>query len=131
MRPLRREKVQQAVREELGTVLQRELKDPRVGFVTVTRVEITPDGRIIKAYVSVLGNDQEIHNTMEGLKRAQGFLQKQVAQRLQLRYAPHLQILYDPSLAKSMDVQRLLKRLEDEEQEREAFHPPPDPDTDS
>jgi ribosome-binding factor A len=120
--PLRRMKLQEAVRELVATVIQRELKDPRVGFATVTKVEMTPDGRWVKVFISVLGTPEQVQETMEGLTRAQGFLQKRIAEHLQMRFAPRLQIVHDESLEKAMQVQRLIKRLEEETEDH-----PPDP----
>ncbi|MEI6308168.1 MAG: 30S ribosome-binding factor RbfA [bacterium] len=120
--PLRREKLQEAIRELIATVIHRELKDPRVGFVTITKVEMTPDGRSVKVFFSVLGAAEQIQRTIEGLTKAQGFLQKRVAEHLQMRFAPHVQIVYDDSLEKAMQVQQLLRRLEEENETH-----PPDP----
>ncbi|MEI6509333.1 MAG: 30S ribosome-binding factor RbfA [bacterium] len=120
--PLRREKLQEAIRELIATVVHRELKDPRVGFATITKVEMTPDGRSVKVFFSVLGTAEQVQQTMEGLTKAQGFLQKRVAEHLQMRLAPRLQVVYDDSLEKAMQVQQLLKRLEEENKSH-----PPDP----
>lgn len=103
------------IKEEVSSIFQRELKDPRLGFITITHVEISPDGRHVKIFISVLGSEMEIQKTMEGIARAQGFIQSRVAQRLQLRYAPQLAFQYDRSLADSMRVQKLLKEIIDEE----------------
>lgn len=122
MRPLRREKIQEAIRELVSTVIHRELKDPRVGFTTITKVEMTPDGRSVKVFFSVMGTAEQVQQTIEGLTKAQGFLQKRVAEYLQMRLAPRLQIVYDDSLEKAMQVQQLLRRLEEENESH-----PPDP----
>lgn len=95
--------------------MQREIKDPRIGFVTITRVELSSDGHYAKIFVSVLGNEEEIAQTMEGLNHAMPFVRAKIAQRLQLRYAPQISFQYDPSLFKSQEVQALLDSLAKEE----------------
>jgi ribosome-binding factor A len=114
--------MQEAIRELVSTVIHRELKDPRVGFTTITKVEMTPDGRSVKVFFSVMGAAEQVQQTIEGLTKAQGFLQKRVAEYLQMRFAPRLQIVYDDSLEKAMQVQQLLRRLEEENESH-----PPDP----
>ncbi len=116
MQPIRKERMRALIKEEVSAIFQRELKDPRVGFITITHVEVSPDGRYVKIFISVLGSETDIQITMEGIARAQGFIQRRVAQKLQLRYAPQIIFQYDRSLADSMRVQKLLKEIKNEEE---------------
>ncbi|MDI6868466.1 MAG: 30S ribosome-binding factor RbfA [Coprothermobacterota bacterium] len=113
MRNLRRERLGTLIREEVSLIFEKELKDPRVGFVTITRVEVSQDCRFAKVFVSVLGSEEEIKETMEGLNHALGFIRSRIAQRLELRYVPTIAFEYDSSLAKSARVQEILKSLEE------------------
>ena len=87
------------VQKELCSII-RELKDPRVGLMTsVTAVEVAPDLKTCKAYISVLGADQEKADTMNGLKSAEGFIRRQLAKELNLRNTPEIKFILDDSIA--------------------------------
>jgi ribosome-binding factor A len=113
MKNLKRERLRTFIREEVSLLLEKELKDPRVGFVTITNVEVSQDCRFARIFVSVLGSEEEIKETMEGLNHALGFIRSRIAQRLEMRYVPALSIEYDSSLAKSARIQEILKSLEE------------------
>ncbi|HUK65712.1 MAG TPA: 30S ribosome-binding factor RbfA [Anaeromyxobacteraceae bacterium] len=105
-------RVGHAFQRELGEVLARGLKDPRIkGLVTVTGVKMASDLKDVTAYVSVLGEDGVRAETLEGLAAAAGYLQREVAKRLKLRYVPHLRFAYDPSVAEGDKIERILKEL--------------------
>jgi len=107
-RPVR---VAEEFRQELSTLLARGIKDPRVtGFVTVTGAKMSPDLKEATAYVSVHGAGPERDRTMEGLKAAATFLQRQVARNLGLRYTPHLRFVYDGSVERGDRIERLLRQ---------------------
>jgi len=97
-----------AIREQVSTSILFELKDPRVGNVTVTRVEVAPDAQSAKVYVSVLGDDKAASRSLHGLNSARGFLQARVAARVKTRYTPILTFVLDPGLKRSAEVSRLL-----------------------
>ena len=88
-------RVDEAMREVLSDALTRDLKDPRVGFVTVTEVETSPDLRHARVFVSVLGTDAERQASLEGLQSAHGFLQRRVADELRLKHTPQLLFVED------------------------------------
>src|SRR3978361_1345345 len=88
-------RVDEAVREVLSGVITQELKDPRVGFVTVTAVETSPDLRHHRGVVSVLGDDPRRERSMDALHSAHGYLQRRVASELTLKHTPTLTFLYD------------------------------------
>src|ERR671932_343108 len=91
----RMRRVDEAMREVLSDAITSELKDPRVGFVTVTAVETSPDLRHARVFVSVLGTPAERRRSMDGLRSAHGFLQKRVAGELRLKHTPVLDFSYD------------------------------------
>ena len=103
-------RVDEAVREVLGDAVSRDLKDPRVGFVTVTEVRTSPDLRHARVFVSVLGTDDERKATIEGLSSAHGILQARVARELRMKRTPTLEFLYDDTTDRAMRVEELLDR---------------------
>jgi len=110
MKSERMRRVDEAVREVLSDAITSEIKDPRVGFVTVTDVDTSPDLRHARVYVSVLGDDRTRRRSLDGLTSAHGYLQKRVAGELRLKHTPTLDFLYDDSLDRSLRVQQLLEK---------------------
>lgn len=107
----------------LGEAIQFELKDPRVGFVTVTNVEVSGDLQHAQVYISVMGDDVQRDETMAALERARGFLRRQVAQQLNhLRSVPELHLRLDTSLDHSERISELLRQVAEE---RAASEPRP------
>src|SRR4051794_25998307 len=104
----RMRRVDEAVREVLSGAITQELKDPRVGFVTVTAVETSPDLRHARVYVSVLGEDSEREATLAGLASSHGLLQAQLARELRMKRTPTLEFAYDSSVDHSMRISELL-----------------------
>ena len=101
-------KVAEAMRETLSQCILFELKDPRLGFVTLTRVEPSADLRTAKVYVSILGDDKTQDRSLHALRHAAGFLQAKVGDRLQTRYTPVLRFHLDQSVKKSVEISRLI-----------------------
>jgi ribosome-binding factor A len=108
----RMRRVDEAMREVLSDALGRGLKDPRVGFVTVTAVETSPDLRHARVYVSVLGTDEERSASLDGLSSAHGFLQRRVATALRLKYTPQLVFEEDDTARRAERVERLLSDVD-------------------
>src|SRR5437764_14917972 len=106
----RMRRVDEAVRAVLSDAIASDLKDPRIGFVTVTGVKTSPDLRHARVYVSVLGEEQVRAATLEGLRSAHGFLQRRVASELTLKHTPALRFEYDPSVERGMRISQLLDR---------------------
>ena len=104
----RMRRVDEAMREVLSDAITSEIKDPRVGFVTVTAVETSADLRHARVYVSVLGEDAVRRRSMQGLESAHGYLQKRVAHQLRLKNTPTLQFLYDDSLDRGLRINEIL-----------------------
>ena len=107
----RNERVASAVRRELSDILQNELKDPRVRNATVTEVNVSPDLRNARVYISFLTDSkEEVDEAMKTLKKAKGFLRSTLAGRLNLRYMPDLDLRYDELLTKSMELEALIAK---------------------
>jgi ribosome-binding factor A len=106
-------RINESIREILSSVIATEgLKDPRVGFVTVTGVDTSSDLRHAKVYVSVLGDQLKRDETMAALEKARGYLQIQVNERLRLKRTPQLQFLYDGTVDNAMYIDALIRREE-------------------
>ena len=101
-------RVNEAVREVVSARIAEGLRDPRIGFVTVTSVDTSPDLRQARVYVSVLGNPEEREATMAGLESAHGVLQQSVARELRLKHTPTLQFVFDESIDRGMRISELL-----------------------
>lgn len=107
----RAERVADAIRRELGMLLERDVKDPRVGFVTVTRVQVARDLRSARVAVSILGDAGQKKESLAGLAAAQGFLRHELAQRLGLRHTPGLEFYLDESLESESRIEELLRQI--------------------
>jgi ribosome-binding factor A len=105
----RMRRVNEAVREVLSARLAGGLKDPRIGFVTVTAVETSPDLRHARVFVSVLGGDAEREESLLGLASAHGVLQSAVADELRMKRTPTLEFVYDDSIDRGMRITELLE----------------------
>ena len=101
-------RVNEAVREVVSARLAEGLRDPRIGFVTVTSVETSPDLRHARVYVSVLGDAEQREATMAGLDSAHGVLQLAVARELRMKHTPTLEFLFDESIGRGMRITELL-----------------------
>jgi ribosome-binding factor A len=104
----RMRRVNEAVREVVSARIAEGLRDPRIGFVTVTSVDTSPDLRQARVYVSVLGDAEERDATMAGLESAHGVLQQAVATELRLKHTPTLQFVFDESIERGMRISELL-----------------------
>lgn len=109
------ERVAQAIKEEISRILHDELKDPRIGFVTLTRVELTADLRYARVYVSILGSEEEQRVVWGGIESAAGFIRRLVGQRLRLRFAPEIRFVRDESLVASDRVSQVIEQLRREQ----------------
>jgi ribosome-binding factor A len=105
------EKLREFIRDEVGQILQQGLKDPRIGFVSVTDVEVSGDLRHAKIFVSVLGGEEERQQTMEGLRSATGFVRTELARRLKIHHTPQIQFRLDDSIERGTRVVQLLREL--------------------
>ncbi len=111
----------EALREVLGTAIGYGLKDPRIGFVTVTGVEATNDVREARVFVSILGTDDEKKETLEGLRSAEGHLQSVISAELQLKNTPTLEFIYDESVDRGVRISALIREEIDRLPEETSF----------
>lgn len=109
----RMRRVDEAVRAVLSDAIVTDLKDPRIGFVTVTAVETSPDLRHARVHVSVLGDEAQREATLDGLRSAQGYLQGRVGGELRLKHTPALEFRYDPTVDRGMRIEQILASDED------------------
>jgi len=107
----RTERLGEEIREEVAQLIAGELKDPRIGFVTVTRVDVTADLRTARVYVGAMGTEKQRQATLAGLKQAAGFLRRGLGQSLRLRHTPELVFHYDEGLEASNRVAQLLAEI--------------------
>ena len=109
---LRIEKLQELIKQETGKMLLNDIKDPRIGFVTVTDVEMTGDLREAKIFVSIMGGDEQVKNSLEGLQSALGFIRREIGKRIRLRFTPEISFALDTSLDYGDHIQKLLLQVE-------------------
>jgi len=105
----RMRRVDEALREVLSDAITQNLKDPRIGFVTVTAVQTSPDLRHARVHVSVFGDDTTRKLTMEGLRSAHGFLQRRVAAELRVKHTPTLEFFYDDTAERAQRLEALMR----------------------
>lgn len=103
-------RVNEAVRQVLSDAIAQDLKDPRVGFVTVTAVDVSPDLRHARVYVSVLGDASDKEDSLDGLGAAHGYLQRRIAGELRLKHTPTLNFAIDESIERGMRISELIDR---------------------
>ncbi|TMD61814.1 MAG: 30S ribosome-binding factor RbfA [Chloroflexi bacterium] len=111
----RQEKLGELFAVELSDLMRTRLKDPRVGFASITHVEVSGDLRHAKIFVSVMGSPEDQAATMKGLKHAAGYLRHELAERITLRYMPELVFKLDTSIAEGAKVLELIRQNEQEQ----------------
>jgi ribosome-binding factor A len=104
----RMRRVNESIKEIIGDAITTELKDPRIGFVTVTDVDTSPDLRAARVYVSVLGTEDERERSLAGLRSSHGFLQGKIASAMRMKRTPTLTFEYDESVERGDRITRLL-----------------------
>ena len=110
----RTDKVAQAIKKEIGGIIHDELNDPRLGFITIMRADVTKDLRMVKVYFSVLGSRKQKDKAGEGLGSAAGFIRKKLGERLKLRFVPEIIFRLDESVEYSIDISEKIERLKHE-----------------
>ena len=114
MGQVRVEKLQELIKQEISKMILNDLKDPRIGFVTVTHVSVTGDLRDAKVYVSIMGDDNKVKESWQGLQSCLGFIRREIGQRIRLRFTPTIEFALDTSLDYSEHIQKLLLQVEKE-----------------
>lgn len=117
MASVRIEKVQQLIKEAASEIIHRELKDPRVGFVTITKVDVSSDLKNAKLYVSILGSDKQIADSLKGLNHSIKFIRGELAKKITLKFMPNIKFFLDTSLEYSAHIQKLLIDVNKKEEE--------------
>lgn len=120
----RPERVGDQILQEITTLLARSVQDPGIGFITITRVKVTPDLQLARVYYTSIGDEKEQKQTAKALERVKPFLRRQIAQRIQLRRAPELEFRYDESIADLDNVEKLLQQVREERRQYELANPP-------
>lgn len=111
MAKIRVSRVAESIKKEMSQILQQELKDPRIGFVTVTGVDLTNDLSQATVYLSVLGDDEQKASTLAALGRGSGFIRSELGRRIQLRHVPELIFKFDSSIEYGSRIEQLLDEL--------------------
>lgn len=111
MRGHRAGRLAEELREQIADIVGSKLSDPRIGFVTITRVELVPDGSFARVFFGVLGDEAARERTKQGLAKAEGFVRREVARRIRLRQPPEIRFEYDKGLDAADRVGRLLGEI--------------------
>lgn len=117
---LRPERVGEEVRQELSEILAREVHDPGIGFVTLTRVKVSPDLQVVRVFYTLMGDEKARRETARALDRATPFLRRQIGRRIRLRRVPELHFQFDESVEHQDRIERILLDLKHEREAREA-----------
>ena len=116
----RPDRVGDLIRSEIASLLARDVHDPGIGFVTITRVQVTPDLQQARVYYTALGDEKARRNTARALDRAAPFLRRQIGSRLRLKRVPELEFLYDESIAGQDRIEQLLNEIRATERPADA-----------
>ena len=110
----RRLRVQDLIREEISLIIQRDLQDPGLGFITIVEVKMSEDLKTGKVYISIYGDEEEQKNTLDALKRSKGYIKFLLGKRVKLRYIPDLTFLLDDTLERALRIEEIFKKEADE-----------------
>lgn len=111
---VRANRVGEQMKKELSDIIGRKIKDPRIGFVTVTDVQVSGDLQQAKVYISVLGDEEQRENTLKGLAKAKGFIRTEVGQRIRLRKTPEIIFEWDESMEYGNRINTILHQLQND-----------------
>ena len=110
----RSEKIADVIQREISEILMKSIKDPRIGFVTITRVTVSEDCRFAKIYFSVAGDLAERESSQKGLESAKGYIRKELGRRVRLRYTPEIMFQFDPSIEYAIHMEKLIQSIRQE-----------------
>ena len=113
------QRVAEEIKKEIGRIIHGELNDPRIGFVTITKVDLSRDCRFAKIYFSLLGSKKQLRDTQVGLARSKGFIRKLLAQRVKLRYTPEIVFKLDEGIEYSIHISEVLEKLKEKDESNE------------
>lgn len=114
MRGRRIQRVEELIKREMSDIISNELKDPRIGFVTVTGIEVSGDLSHAKVFVSVMGDAESKEKTMGGLNSASGYIQRILGERVRLKFLPRVEFCLDESLDHGFHIMSILDKIEEE-----------------
>ncbi|MBI5143879.1 MAG: 30S ribosome-binding factor RbfA [Candidatus Omnitrophica bacterium] len=115
----RAERVQEALRQEVSRIVHNELKDPRLGFLTITKVEITKDLRYARVYFSVLGELKDKTLALKGLNSAKGYIKNMISKNIKLRFMPEIEFKMDQSLEHTKEIHDIMDKLKKKREVKE------------
>lgn len=107
-------RVADLMQQETSDIISK-LKDPRIGFVTVTGVDMTDDLRYAKIYVSIMGNEKEVKKTISGLESSKGFVRNEIAKRIKIKFVPEISFIIDKSLEYGDHIEKLIQKIHNED----------------
>ncbi len=116
----RHERIVEALRKELSLIIHDEIKDPRLGFVTITNVELAPDKRFAKVFYSVLGKEEDHKKTKEALDSSLGYVRKLIGERIKLRFVPELLFSEDRSQEYSVRIEEILNEIKEQDEPKKS-----------
>jgi ribosome-binding factor A len=115
----RQQKVEELIRVEVSEIVHREMKDPRIGFMSITQVEVTPDLRYAKVFISVLGDEEQKRDSIKALTSAAKFIRGELGKRIRMRVIPELDFRIDTSIEQGTRIFQLLQKIKKDEPEQE------------
>jgi ribosome-binding factor A len=110
----RQNRLAEELKNEISAIIMQEVRDPRVGFATVTEVKVSPDLRYARVFISVFGSPEEKKQTLDALAKATGFIRRQIGSRIKLRYTPELSFDYDESVEQGDRMMQLIDEIKKE-----------------
>jgi len=116
-RSFRKERLNERLKELLGELILNQIKDPRVGLVTITSAKVAPDLTVAKVYFTVMGDESTRAETRKGLESAKSFLRKSIGRELKLRQVPELRFVYDDTLDRSLRIEDAINRIHEDDKE--------------
>lgn len=118
MIPGRIDRIAETIKTEVGEIIQRRIKDRRVGFVTVTRVKVSRDLHHSRIFVSIMGSEKEKEKSLKGLVSAAGYIRKLLGKRMKIRYVPQIDFILDESVEYSFRIQDILNKIKAEKEKK-------------
>ncbi len=115
----RSDKVADLIQREISHMLMRTLKDPRIGFVTITKVTVSEDCRMAKIYFSVPGSSDEREKSAQGLNSAKGYVRKELGRRIRMKYTPEISFQFDPSIEYAIHIGEVIEQIKKEREDKE------------
>jgi len=119
---MRPERVQEAIRQEISLIVQGQIKDPRIGFITITKVDLTKDLRYARIYFSVLGKGSDKNKALKGLNSAKGYIKGLVADKIKLRYMPEISFVIDSTMEHTQHIYDILDSIKKPKEEAGGDH---------